>query len=74
MDKHLEKKTVFLDIDGTLTNFKGELPKSAEYALREASGRGHDMVICSGRTYTQIYPWIRESNLFRGIVSGAGSN
>lgn len=73
MDKHLEKKTVFLDIDGTLTNFKGELPKSAEYALREASGRGHDMVICSGRTYTQIYPWIRESNLFRGIVSGAGS-
>ena len=45
MDKHLEKKTVFLDIDGTLTNFKGELPKSAEYALREASGRGHDMVI-----------------------------
>jgi Cof subfamily protein (haloacid dehalogenase superfamily) len=69
----LDKKTVFLDIDGTLTNFRGELPGSAEYALREAARRGHDMVICSGRTYTQIYPWIREGGLFQGIVSGAGS-
>ncbi|MGO5313216.1 Cof-type HAD-IIB family hydrolase [Bilifractor sp. LCP21S3_A7] len=71
--KKLDKKMVFLDIDGTLTNFRGELPESAEYALREAAERGHDMVICSGRTYAQIYAWIREGDLFQGIVSGAGT-
>ncbi|MGN0361716.1 MAG: HAD family hydrolase [Bilifractor sp.] len=66
-------KTVFLDIDGTLTDFHGKLPDSAAYALRKAAENGHELVICTGRTYAQIYPWMRTSDLFQGIVSGAGT-
>ncbi|MCC6095527.1 MAG: HAD hydrolase family protein, partial [Eubacterium sp.] len=66
-------KTVFLDIDGTLTDFHGRLPDSAAYALRQAADHGHELVICTGRTYGQIYPWMRTSDLFQGIVSGAGT-
>ena len=30
------RKTIFLDIDGTLMNFWGQLPESAEIALKKA--------------------------------------
>lgn len=69
----MDKKVVFLDIDGTLTTLQGTLPDSAKEALREASARGHQLVICSGRTITQVYPWLLNTGFFSGVVSGAGA-
>ncbi|MEE8886615.1 MAG: HAD family hydrolase [Eubacteriales bacterium] len=67
------KKIVFLDIDGTLTTFGGVLPDSAAEALREAKENGNELVLCTGRTVTQIYPMLRDSGLFSGLVCGAGA-
>ncbi len=70
----MKKKIVFLDIDGTLTTFKGIFPESAQNALRQAKANGHELVICTGRTITQIYRFLLESDCFSGIVCGAGSD
>ena len=67
------RKTVFLDIDGTLTTFQGVFPDSAREALASAKQNGHEMVLCTGRTATQIYPFLRDSGLFSGLVCGAGA-
>ena len=34
----MDKKVVFLDVDGTMVNEKGEIPESAQYAVRTATG------------------------------------
>ena len=52
------KKALFFDIDGTLVNFQGEMPEGARHALRCVRGKGHRIVICSGRSMFQIYPWL----------------
>ena len=70
---HMNHKVVFLDIDGTLTNFKGEFPDSARTALRKARENGHELVLCSGRTITQIYPALLADGYFSGGIYGAGS-
>lgn len=69
----MHKKIVFLDIDGTLTTFQGMLPDSAREALAAAKRNGHEMVLCSGRTATQIYPFLWDSGVFSGMVCGAGA-
>ena len=46
----MDKKGVFLDVDGTMVNEKGEIPESAQYAVRTAQANGHRMVLCSCRS------------------------
>lgn len=71
----MNKKVVFLDIDGTLVQRNGLIPDSAKEALRRATENGHEMVICTGRSYTQVEPVLREAaELFTGIVCSAGAN
>jgi len=70
----LKRKAVFLDIDGTLTTFKSEFPESARDALRKAKENGHELVICTGRVKTQIYPWLLGTGLFTGLVTGSGAD
>ena len=49
------KKYVFVDIDGTLYDFKNHcVPESAEKALKQAKENGHEMVVCSGRSLFQM--------------------
>lgn len=66
----MDKKVVFLDVDGTMVNEKGEIPESAQYAVRTAQANGHRMVVCSGRSRFQIYDGLLELG-FSGIVGGA---
>lgn len=68
----MNNKVVFLDIDGTMIDFTGSMPKSAEYAIKEAMKNGHHMVICSGRSLYQIYPKLMEMN-FNGVVAADGA-
>ena len=66
------RKTIFLDIDGTLMNFWGQLPESAEIALKKAKEKGHRLVLCTGRTKAEIYPKLLNMN-FDGIIAAAGA-
>jgi len=50
------KKTVFLDIDGTLVDFQMKMPESTYKAINRAKENGHKIVLCTGRTYSNIYP------------------
>ena len=68
----MRNKVIFLDIDGTMTNFKGEFPRSAEIALERARKNGHLLVPCTGRTNSQIFPWMLKGT-FAGLISGAGA-
>ena len=53
----MNRKYIFLDVDGTLVDFNGRLPFSAETALRAAQQNGHRLILCTGRQKSQIYPW-----------------
>ncbi len=67
----MEKKLIFLDIDGTLTEpGKNEPPASALEAVRGAQANGHIAVLCSGRNYGMLSPLLQYG--FDGVISCAG--
>ncbi len=68
----MEKKIIFLDIDGTLMDFDGQLPGSAREALYQAKVDGHRLVLCTGRVKAQIYPELLAMD-FDGIIASAGA-
>ena len=43
-------KIIFLDVDGTLVDYKGRIPESAAAAVRLARQQGHKVYICTGRS------------------------
>ena len=49
----MTKKYVFLDIDGTLVDYSGRMPESAERALSAARENGHRLILCTGRFYSK---------------------
>ena len=68
-----KRQAVFFDIDGTIWNYKNEIPPSAVEAIRALRRNGHLAFLCSGRTRG----YIRHPDLlgigFDGIVSGCGT-
>lgn len=67
----MEKKLIFLDIDGTLTEpGKNVPPASALEAVRGAQTNGHIAVLCSGRNYGMLSPLLQYG--FDGVISCAG--
>ena len=48
------KKAVFFDIDGTLWDFKMNIPESTKEALKELRKNGHYAFLCSGRSRSNI--------------------
>lgn len=67
----MDRKLIFLDIDGTLTEpGKNVPPESAVDAVRRARERGHKVVLCSGRNYGMLFPVLRFG--FDGLVASAG--
>ncbi len=67
------KKILFFDIDGTLWNWKNEIPDSTKAAVRFAREAGHLVFINSGRTRGFIYNEDLLGIGFDGIVSGCGT-
>lgn len=67
----MDKKVVFLDVDGTMVDSNGNIPASTKRAVTEARANGHRMVVCTGRSRFQIYRELLELG-FSGIVGGAG--
>ena len=67
----MEKKLIFLDIDGTLTEpGKNVPPASALEAVRGVQANGHIAVLCSGRNYGMLFPLLQYG--FDGVISCAG--
>lgn len=67
----MDQKLIFLDIDGTLTEpGKNVPPRSAVEAVRRARGKGHKVVLCSGRNYGMLFPVLEFG--FDGLIASAG--
>ena len=65
------KKVIFLDIDGTLTEPGSNVPPaSALEAIRKAQANGHLVYLCSGRNYGMLSPLLAYH--FDGIVASSG--
>lgn len=65
-------KIIFLDVDGTLVDYKGRIPESAVTAVRLARQRGHKVYICTGRSRAEVYPEIWDIGL-DGMIGGNGN-
>lgn len=68
----MDKKIIFLDIDGTLMDFQGNIPESTRKALVLAREAGHRLVLCTGRTKSEINSELLAMN-FDGIIGAAGA-
>ena len=68
----MDKKIIFLDIDGTLMDFQGGMPESARRAVILARKAGHKLVLCTGRTKSEIFPELIDMK-FDGIIGAAGA-
>lgn len=67
----MERKVIFLDIDGTLTEPGcNEPPESAIWAIRQAQKAGHYVFLCTGRNYDMLRPLLRYN--FDGVVASSG--
>ncbi|WP_416339449.1 HAD-IIB family hydrolase [Rivihabitans pingtungensis] len=63
---------LLLDIDGTLLNYRTELPPSAADAVRQARARGHRVYLCTGRSRAEIYDHLWDLGV-DGLIGGNGS-
>ena len=67
----MEKKIIFLDIDGTLTEpGKNVPPESALKAIRAAREKGHCVFLCTGRNYDMMKPLLKFD--FDGFIASSG--
>lgn len=67
----MEKKVIFLDIDGTLTEAGSNIPpQSALEAIRKARENGHRVFLCSGRNYDMLSPLLKYG--FDGVIASSG--
>ena len=68
----MNRRIVFLDIDGTLTAFgEGRPPESAVKAIRMARDNGNLVYICTGRNRQMHYPMLQYG--MDGAVGAAGA-
>lgn len=65
-------KVVFLDIDGTLVDYNGNVPESTKKAILQAKKKGHKMVLCTGRSRFQIPKKLWNLGM-DGVIAGAGA-
>lgn len=72
-ENNMDKKLIFLDIDGTLL-IPGEMtvPQSAAEALSRARANGHKVFLCTGRNYRMTAPLLGLGCGFDGYICSAG--
>ena len=67
----MEVFDIFLDVDGTLCNDQGIVPKSARKAVKTAQEKGHRVYLCTGRCKAELFDHILEIG-FDGIIGSGG--
>ncbi len=65
-------KILFIDVDGTLTNYENQIPNSAVEAIRAARANGHIICLCTGRSKAEIYKEIWDIGI-DGLIGGNGA-
>lgn len=65
-------KIIFLDVDGTITNYDNSIPESAIQAIKAARAAGNRVYMCTGRSKAENPPEIWEIG-FDGMIGGDGS-
>lgn len=65
-------RVLLLDVDGTLVNYRAELPASAAAAVQEARARGHRVYLCTGRSRAEVYDHLWDLGI-DGLIGGNGS-
>lgn len=67
----MNRKIIFLDIDGTLTEpGKNEPPESALQAVKKAREKGNLVFLCTGRNYDMMKPLLKYE--FDGFIASSG--
>lgn len=67
----MDRKLIFLDIDGTLTEGGSNTPPaSAQKAVKAARKKGHLVYLCTGRNYDMLSPLLAYG--FDGVVGSSG--
>lgn len=56
-------KIIFIDVDGTLVDYEGNVPASAVEAIRKARENGHRVYISTGRSKAEVYKEIWDIGL-----------
>lgn len=64
-------KLIFMDIDGTLCQEDGLVPKSAQEAVIKTRALGNKVILCTGRSKAEIIPEILNIG-FDGVIGGGG--
>lgn len=67
----MDRKAVFVDVDGTLVNDLGVVPDSARAAIGAARAGGHLVFLATGRSLCELWPEIHSVG-FDGIIAAAG--
>lgn len=65
-------KIIFLDIDGTLTDYENNIPDSAITAIRDARKNGHKVYMCTGRSRAEMPEELWDIG-FDGYIGANGS-
>lgn len=68
----MNKKIIFLDIDGTLTEPGcNEPPQSALQAIKKTQEKGNLVFLCTGRNYDMLSPLLQYG--FDGVIASSGA-
>lgn len=65
-------KLIFLDVDGTLVDYQGNLPASAVEAIKQAQAAGNLVFLCTGRSMADAVA-IRDAVNADGVIGGGGA-
>ena len=73
MDKLKNIKSVFLDIDGTLTNSSKEITEQTKAEIKKVKDKGIYVVLCSGRSNKDVCKYSMETFASNYSVSSNGA-
>ena len=65
-------KIIFLDVDGTVVDYKNRIPESAITAIRQARTNGHLVYLCTGRSRSEMQQALWDIGV-DGMIGGNGS-
>ncbi len=68
----MPRKAVFLDVDGTLLTPAGQVPATAQEAIKRARQAGHLIFLCTGRSLSELWATVLDIG-FDGMVTGDGT-
>ncbi|MGL4617036.1 MAG: Cof-type HAD-IIB family hydrolase, partial [Mycoplasmoidaceae bacterium] len=67
------KKLFAFDVDGTILNDNKDLLESTKKAVKELIKNNHEVILCTGRHYTNVLKLAEDLNLPNYIITSGGS-